>query len=51
VAFINDWADLLTVDEEQGKNKLRDWLIDLAPYYVEGSALRKRILDRLKTSY
>jgi hypothetical protein len=51
VAFVKDWQELFTVDEKEGKGKLRDWLIELAPYYIEGSALRQRTLNRLKTAY
>jgi hypothetical protein len=51
VAFVDNWQELFLIDEEQGEKKLRGWLNKLAPYYIEGSDLRQRTLNRLKTAY
>jgi hypothetical protein len=51
VAFVNNWQELFLVDEEEGRKKLSNWLMELAPYYIEGSDLRQRTLNRLKTAY
>jgi hypothetical protein len=51
VAFVDNWQELFLIDEEQGKKKLSDWLNELAPYYIEGSDIRQKTLNRLKTAY
>ncbi len=38
-------------DNPKVEDLLQTWLTRLAPHYQEGSALRRRTLDRLKTAY
>jgi hypothetical protein len=44
VAFVNDWGELFS-NATKGEEMLKHWVKELAPYYEEGSALRKRTLD------
>ena len=44
VAFVTEWADLF-LDEKRGRQMMDTWLKKLSPYYVKGSALRRRTLN------
>lgn len=44
VAFVDDWADLF-LDEKKGREMMNVWLRKLGPYYVQGSALRRRTIN------
>ena len=46
VAFVDSFEQLLHPDNTTAlQAQLRDWIEQLQPYYLQGSALRKRTLD------
>ena len=49
VAWVDDWDHLFHEDNRTAL--LSKWRDELGPYYVEGSALRRKTLDKLKTAY
>eukprot|EP00601_Ochromonadales_sp_CCMP2298_P016600 CAMPEP_0173229914 /NCGR_PEP_ID=MMETSP1142-20121109/7426_1 /TAXON_ID=483371 /ORGANISM="non described non described, Strain CCMP2298" /LENGTH=421 /DNA_ID=CAMNT_0014158879 /DNA_START=220 /DNA_END=1481 /DNA_ORIENTATION=- len=52
VAFVDDWAQLLDPPDEAALQQLlQGWVRELGPYYVPGSELRRKTIDKLKTAY
>ena len=49
VAWVDSWGELF--HEDNRTELLNKWRIELAPYYLDGSALREKTLHKLTTSY
>lgn len=49
VVFVKEWTDLF--QNPNATQLLSKWARELAPYYEEGSWLRKLVLERLTTKY
>lgn len=49
IVFVNEWKELFENPDIGGL--LKGWLEKLAPYYEEGSVLRKLALERLNMKY
>jgi hypothetical protein len=51
VAWVDDWKDLFEVGEEKRVTMMKAWIKELMPYFVPGSALRRQVLDKMRTSH